>query len=168
MRIGIVGSDDRARAIGRLLRTGGHQVTFGDPASRDGAQRAASEIGSRAELPYEQAMHSDLLVFAVPGEQVDRAVVAIGSAQDAVIVDAVEGRHDAPRRSGAEMLSRKLDSHRVVRALIGMPASGANVSICGDDPTSKILVDRALQSAGCLVTDRGPLAAARELEAPAA
>ena len=167
MRIGIVGSDDRARAIGRLLHTGGHQVTVGDPASSERAERAAREVGSHAEPPYEQAMHSDLLFFAVPGDQVDRAVTAVGSPGGAVVVDAISDGRPSPRRSGAEMLARKLDSHRVVRALIGAPMPGSNIPICGDDPSAKVLVDRALQSAGCLVTDRGPLSSAKELEAPA-
>jgi predicted dinucleotide-binding enzyme len=66
------------------------------------------------------------------------------------------------------MLAAKLDSHRVVRALINMPQSGANVPICGDDENAKALVDRALHESGCLTTDRGPLANAAELEVPAA
>jgi predicted dinucleotide-binding enzyme len=167
MRIGIVGSDDRARAIGRLLHAGGHQITFGDPVSSERAERAAREVGSHAEPPYEQAIHSDLLFFAVSGDQVDRAVAAVGSPQDAVVVDAVSGRRRSARRSGAEMLAHKLDTHRVVRALIAAATPGANIAICGDDPSAKVLVDRVLQSAGCLVTDRGPLSSAKELEAPA-
>lgn len=166
MRIGIVGSDDRAQAIGRLLKSGGHAVTFGDPAARERAERAAAALGTHGEIPYRQAMDSDLLLLAVAREQVDRALTAIGSEADAVIVDAVEGERGNGSRSGAEMLAHKLDSHRIVRALINMPQSGSNVLICGDDAISKALVDRALQSCGCITTDRGPLAIAIELEAP--
>jgi predicted dinucleotide-binding enzyme len=167
MIIGIVGSDERAQAIGRLLKTGGHRVTFGDPIATDRAGRAAAAVGGEGELPYRQAMHSDLLVLAVPRDEVDRAVTAVGSGADAVIVDAVEGERGTRVHSGAEMLARKLDSHRVVRALINMPQAGSNVQICGDDPQSKILVDKALQPCGCVTTDRGPLSSATELEAPA-
>ncbi len=167
MKIGIVGSNDRAMAIGRLLREGGHQVTFGDPGAEERARRAASLVGGADDTPYRQAMLSDLLVFAVPRQEVDRAVSAVGSGAGAVIVDAVEGERGNRSLSGAEMLAAKLDSHRVVRALINMPQSGCEVSICGDDPTSKDLVDRVLQSCGCATTDRGPLANAVQLEAPA-
>lgn len=167
MRIGIVGSDDRAVAIGRLLRTGGHQVTFGDPEAKERAKRAASLVGARDDIPYHQALSSDLLVLAVPRQEVDRAVAAVGSGAEAVIVDAVEGERGNRSLSGAEMLAHKLDSRRVVRALINMPQSGVEVSICGDDPTSKSLVGRALSSCGCATTDRGPLANAAQLEAPA-
>jgi predicted dinucleotide-binding enzyme len=154
-------------AIGRLMRSGGHQITFADPKARERAKRAAALIGARDDIPYRQAMSSDLLVLAVPRQDVDRAVSAVGSGAEAVIVDAVEDERGNSSHSGAEMLANKLDSHRVVRALINMPQSGANVPICGDDPTSKGLVDQALSACGCATTDRGPLANATELEAPA-
>jgi predicted dinucleotide-binding enzyme len=167
MRIGIIGSDDRAIAIGRLLRSGGHQVTVADPLARERAKRAAAAIGARDELPYNQAMGSELVMLAVGRQDVDRAVKAIGSAPDAVIVDAVNGERGWGKRSGAEILAHKFDSHRVVRALINMPQPGANIQICGDDDRSKTLLDKALHSCGCVTTDRGPLATAAALEAPA-
>src|SRR5581483_3394661 len=108
MRIGIVGSDDRARAIGRLLRTGGHEVTYGDPLSQERAERAAREVGSQAQIPYRQAMCSDVLVFACDKAHVDRAVVAIGTTPDAVVVDAIPNERGGSYRSDAEMLARKL------------------------------------------------------------
>lgn len=166
MIIGIVGSNDRAVAIGRLLHNGGHHVTFGDPAGSERAKRAASVVGTESELPYRQAMRSDLLVFAMPRDQVDRAVTAVGSGSEAVIVDVVESRPEHAPRSGAEMLAHKLDTHRVVRALINLPQPGSNVAICGDDVLSKQLLDKALHSCGCITTDRGPLAKAGELEPP--
>jgi predicted dinucleotide-binding enzyme len=166
MKIGIIGSDDRAVAIGRLLRSGGHQLTFGDPKAKERAKRAAALVGARDEIPYKQAMSSDLLLVTVPQGEVDKAVSAVGSGAEAVIVDAVEGERGAGSHSGAEVLAHKLDSHRVVRALINMPQAGANIPICGDDESAKLLVDRALHACGCLTTDRGPLAAASQLEAP--
>ena len=168
MRIGIVGSDDRAKAIGRLLRTGGHQLTVADRSANQQAERVAAEIGAHTETPYKQAMSSELLVVAVPRSSVDAAVKAIGSGSQAVIVDAVGDEHGNGAHSGAEMLAAKLDSHHVVRALINMPQSGANIPICGDDANAKAVVDRALHASGCLTTDRGPLGHAAELEVPAA
>jgi predicted dinucleotide-binding enzyme len=165
MNIGIVGSNERAVAIGRLLRGGGHHVTFGDPAA-ERAKQAAAMTGTESELPYRQAMCSDLLVFALPRNEVDRAVTAVGSGSEAVIVDVIEGHPDQAARSGAEMLAHKLDTHRVVRALINLPQPGSNIAICGDDALSKELLDKALRSSGCITTDRGPLAKAVELEPP--
>lgn len=168
MRIGIVGSDDRAKAIGRLLRTGDHQLTIADPSATERAERVAAEIGARTETPYKQAISSELLVVAVPRSSVDAAVKAIGSGSQVVIVDAVGDEYGNGAHSGAEMLAAKLDSHSVVRALINMPQSGANIPICGDDENAKAMVDRALRACGCLTTDRGPLGHAAELEVPAA
>lgn len=105
MRIGIVGSDDRAMAIGRLMRSGGHQVTFADPKAKERAKRAAALVGARDEIPYRQAMSADLLVLAVPRQDLDRAVTAVGSGADAVIVDAVEDERGNRSQSGAEVLA---------------------------------------------------------------
>jgi predicted dinucleotide-binding enzyme len=163
-----VGSDDRAKAIGRLLQSGGHHLTFADPNAKEQARLAALAVGGRQEVPYRQAMRSDILMITVPPQDVDAALRAVGSEVGAVVVDAVEPERGNGRLSGAEMLARKLDSHRVVRALINMPQSGANVPICGDDPVAKAAVDRALRACGCLTTDRGPLSHATELEAPPA
>jgi len=168
MRIGIVGTNDRALAIGRFLTGCGHAVTFGDPHGQDRADRAATLTGTRSELPYSQAMKSDLLFFAVPRTEVDRAVTAVGGSRaDAVIVDVVDGKDRSAASSGAEALARKLDTNRVVRALINIPQSGTNVPVCGDDENAKKLVEQALQACGCLVTDRGPLVNAAEIEPPA-
>jgi predicted dinucleotide-binding enzyme len=111
MRIGIVGSDDRAMAIGRVMLNGGHQVTFGDPAAQERARRAAALVGARDETPYSQAMKSDVLLLAVPRQEIDRAVTAVGSGAEAVIVDAVEGERGNGSLSGAQMLAHKLDPH---------------------------------------------------------
>src|SRR5579871_3636511 len=121
MRIGIVGSDDRAKAIGRLLRSGGHELSIADPTAKERAGRVAAEIGARQDIPYNQAMSSQLLVMAVPRDAVDAAVKAVGSGARAVIVDAVGDEHGNGAHSGAEMLAGKLDSNRLVRALINMP-----------------------------------------------
>jgi predicted dinucleotide-binding enzyme len=158
-----VGSDPRAIAIGRLLASGGHELTFSDPRGKEAANRAAAEIGAQAQTPYNQAMTGELLVFACPREDVDAVVTAIGSSVVGVVVDALDGSPSEPHQ-GAELLARKLDSHEVVRALIVLPQAGANVPICGDDPAAKALVDEAFKACGCLTTDRGPLSNAVELE----
>ncbi len=163
MNIGIVGSDPRAIAIGRLLASGGHDVTFSDPRDQGAAELAAAQIGTDAPHPYDQAITRELLIFACHRDDVDSVITAIGSHVDAVVVDALDGGPDAPHR-GAELLARKLDSHEVVRALIVLPQEGANIPICGDDPAAKAMVEEAFKECGCLTTDRGPLSNAPELE----
>lgn len=167
MRIGIIGSNERAAAIGRLFMGGGHDVTLGDARSAEAAQQTAARIGAECETPYNQAMTCDLLVFAFPRPDVDRTLAALGAHPDGVVLDAREGAPAAPHR-GAELLAHKLDSHRVVRGLVLLPQRGASVPICGDDPEAKALVEAAFQSSGCAADDRGPLSTAPELEAPSA
>jgi predicted dinucleotide-binding enzyme len=165
MKIGIIGSDQRSVAIGRLLASGGHDVRIGDPLRNEAAQHAAAQINAEVESPYRQAMTCDLIFFADARAVADRALVALGSEPAAVIVDARDGGPAVPHQ-GAELLARKLDSHHVVRALVVLPKAGANVPICGDDPSAKAVVDQAFQAAGCVTTDRGPLSNAPELEPP--
>lgn len=167
MNVGIVGSDERAQAIGRLFKEGGHTVIFGDPCSEVAAERAAAAVKAESDLPYNEAIKSEVLVFTIGGDQLDAAITAIGSGSEAVFVDAIEGEHGGDDTSGAECLALKLNSHRVVRALINIPQSGSNIEICGDDPQAKSVVQELFESCGCTTTDRGPLSQSAELEAPA-
>lgn len=166
MKIGIVGSDDRAVAIGRLLQSGGHQVTFSDPSNPQAAREAAAALGVETEIPYHQAMQ-ELLILAVRREELDPALRAIGAGAEAVIVDAIDGYRGTPGQNGAELLSHQLNTHRIVRAVINLPAAGSTVSIYGDDDVSKNLLGRALRESGCATNDRGPLTNAAELAAAA-
>jgi predicted dinucleotide-binding enzyme len=165
MRIGIIGINDRALAIGRLLAGGGHDVSFSDPSGGEAAQRVAGQIGAGAETPYRQAITREMLILACDPERVDDALASLGSGVAALaFVDALDGRQARGSRTDAETLAHKLDSHRVVRALIVLPQSGANIPICGDDPQAKALVEQAFAACNCITTDRGPLANATELE----
>ncbi|HEU5480336.1 MAG TPA: NAD(P)-binding domain-containing protein [Candidatus Tumulicola sp.] len=162
MKIGIIGSDPRAIAIGRLLASGGHELTVGDVRA-DAAGRAAAHIGAPVETPYQQAMTRDVLVMAFPRSEADRVLAAMGASPHGVIVDAREGGPARPHH-GAELLAHKLDSHEVVRALVVLPQQGANIPICGDDPEAKAVVNEVFTACGCLTADRGPLSNAAELE----
>lgn len=167
MKIGIVGTGSRAVAIGRLLASGGHDVSFSDPHDEAAAQRAAAEIGAASEIPYQQAMARELLVLACARRDIDAALAAIGSGMESSVLDALDGGPEKPHQ-GAELIARKLNTHRIVRALIVLPQTGANIPICGDDEQTKVLVREAFEACGCLTTDRGPLSNAVELEPSAA
>jgi predicted dinucleotide-binding enzyme len=150
MKIAIIGSNARAKAIGRLLASGENntnEVAYGHP--------------------YELAITSDLLVLAVEESELDAAIAQAGSHIDAVVLDVMEHPVGGPI-TGPEMLARKLDSHRVVRAIVVDPRPNSNFLICGDDDEAKTLVDEAFKACGCLTTDRGPLANDAQLERPQA
>jgi predicted dinucleotide-binding enzyme len=154
MRIGVIGSDGRAAAIGRLLIAGGHEVS---------SQAGVGE----AEEPYRQGCTREILILAVPSDRIDKTLTALGSGIHAqAIVDATDGTPPSLRGSQAELLAHKLNSHRLVRALVTLPQAGASIVICGDDPNAKQLVQEAFQACKCVVKDRGPLSHAGELERP--
>lgn len=163
MRIGIVGTGSRAIAIGRLFASGGHDVRFSDPRDRAAAKRAAAEIGAIASIPYTQAMRCRLLVLACDRDDVDAALDAMGSGVASGVLDALEGGPTRPHQ-GVELIAHKMDTHRIVRALIVVPQAGATIPICGDNELTKQLVRDAFAACGCHVTDRGPLSNAQELE----
>ncbi len=167
MKIGIVGSNERAMAIARLFLSGGHDVTIGDPRRVEDADRAAAAVGTTRENPYHQAMTRELLVFAFPRTDTDRVLAAIGETPTGVVLDARSG---APRKPhcGAELPAHKHDAHTIVRALILLPQAGAEIPICGDDPEAKAVVEEALRACGCTIADRGPLSNSPELEPPGA
>ena len=83
MKIGIIGSNPRAVAIGRLLASGGHDLSFSDPQSGEAAERAAAEIGAFAESAYDQTITRELLLFACARRDVDRTLAAMGPASTA-------------------------------------------------------------------------------------
>lgn len=152
MKIGIIGSDDRSVAIGKLLTEGGHEV----------------EMGAEAGVPYKLASTTELLIFAVSHDELDGAIAAVGNVvTPQAVIEAGNSHPSGDDLTDAECLAKKLDSHAVVRALIVLPQAGANIPICGDDPVAKTLVEQAFAACNCVVTDRGPLTNARELYPPA-
>jgi hypothetical protein len=166
MKIAIFGSDARAVALGRLLVDAGYHVCFGDVEGIEPAEAAAEKAGAVADTPYNDAAVCEMLIFAGPRDRMDDLLVRAGGiSHQAVVVDAMEGALP-DGTSGPELLARKLDSHRVVRVLIVAPQAGANVLYCGDDPDAMTMVEEVFRTAGCVTTDRGPLANAAEIEAP--
>lgn len=165
MKIAIFGSDPRAVAIGRLLVDAGYQVCFGDVEGMKPAQAAAEEAGAVADTPYNDAAVCDVLIFAGSREQTDDLLAKAGPiSPQTIIVDAMDGPLPGGG-NGPELLARKLDTRRVVRALIMAPQAGANILYCGDDADAMTKVDEVFRTAGCVTTDRGPLANAAEIEA---
>jgi predicted dinucleotide-binding enzyme len=108
-----------------------------------------------------------MLIFAGSRERIDDLLAQTGCiSPQTVVVDATEATLPGDG-SGPELLARKLDTHRVVRALIMAPHAGANILYCGDDVDAMTMVEEVFRTAGCLTTYRGPLANAAEIEAPA-
>lgn len=166
MKIAIFGSNPRAVAIGQLLVDAGYHVCFGDEGGMKPAETAAERAGAVADTPYNDAAVCEMWILAGSPENVDDLLAQTGPIpHHAVVVDAMEG---APRGAGSttEQLARKLDTHRLVRVLIVAPQVGANIPYCGDDADAMTIVEEVFRTAGCVMTDRGTLANAAEIETP--
>jgi predicted dinucleotide-binding enzyme len=165
MTIAVFGSDSHAVAIGRLLVDAGYPVCFGDVEGANPAQAAAEAAGAPADTPYKDVTVRDMLIFAGSRRHVDDLLAkAEPISPQTIIVDAMEGPLPGGG-NGPELLARRLNTRRVVRVLIMAPQPGANVLYCGDDADAKTKVDEVFRTAGCVTTDRGPLANAAEIEA---
>jgi predicted dinucleotide-binding enzyme len=163
MKIAVFGSDARAIAIGKLLVDAGYRVCFGDAAGVSQAETAARQAGGVADTPYNDATSCEMLIFAGSRADLDDLLTAAGCiSPDAVVVDAMEGTDG----DGTDLLAHKLNTHRVIRALIVAPQLNANIPYCGDDADAMTLFEEVFRTAGCLTAYRGPLAKAAEITLP--
>ncbi|HUA08273.1 MAG TPA: NAD(P)-binding domain-containing protein [Candidatus Acidoferrales bacterium] len=163
--IGIIGSDDRAVAIGRMLRKSGYTISFSNLADDRTAQAAAEVLGDGAfaTTPYQQAAVCDALVLAVRWQDVDRALNAIGSYKDGIVVDATRPP-DLGRMSGAELVAHKLDNYHVVKGFVEPLESADFIKIASDDPEARAEIGEIIVHCGRSPLDVGPLANARQIE----
>ncbi len=167
MKIAIFGSNPRAVALGQLLVQGGYRVCFGDDEGMQPAEEAAERAGAVADTPYNDASVCDMWIFAGSRERIDDLLAQTGRiTHHTVVVDAMEEVTPGDE-SGAALLARKLDTHRVIRALITAPKAGANVIYCGDDADAMTMFEEVFRTAGCITTDRGSLANAAQIAVPA-
>jgi predicted dinucleotide-binding enzyme len=166
MMIGILGSDDRAVAIGRLLHRAGNGISFSDPPhGMDKAETAAAALGngSLADSAYHQAASCDMLVMAVRWDDLDTTLTALGPVGEKIVIDAMQPP-PIEDSSGAECLAHKLDSRRVVEAFVKPIRPGDPIELCSDDPEATSAVAEMIRTAGYTPVDGGPLSYARELE----
>jgi predicted dinucleotide-binding enzyme len=153
MKIAVIGSGPRATGICQLLTNGGYDVTRADPS--DGA-------------PYLAATGSDILIFAADRSEADSLVAKVGRIlPETIVIDAMEGNPKLPGESGAELLAKRLNSRRVVRASIQRPEPNANILLAADDKDAMAAVEEIFRKSGCVTTDRGTLVHAGEIEPPA-
>jgi predicted dinucleotide-binding enzyme len=163
--IGIIGADDRAVAIGRMIRRTGHTVCFSD-VNDDRTSLAAAEVlgdGAFATTPYQQAATCETLVLTVHWEDLERALAALGDYKEGVVVDATRPP-DLGRLSGAELLAHKLDNRHVVKGFVEPLESNEFIKIASDDPEARAEVGELIANCGRTALDVGPLSNARVIE----
>jgi hypothetical protein len=139
MDIVVFGRDPRADAVRELLKSGGYSVS----SDFDGT------------VPIAVILAGSHYEYGKIGES--------GSGASTVLIDATDGRFD---RSQLEAAGASVGTQRLVRALLVLPQTGANVLLCADDPEAMKLTQEIFEKCGCIPTDRGPLSNADELQPP--
>jgi len=165
MTIGIIGADDRAVKIARMLKHSGHTICFSDPRDERMSRAAAAVVGEDtfATTPYRQAATCDTLVLTVPWQDLERTLAALGSYKDGIVVDATRPP-DLGRLSGAELLARKLDNRHIVKAFVEPLETSQSIKVASDDPEARAEVEALIAACGRQPLDAGPLANARGIE----
>ncbi len=191
MKVGILGTGDVGRALGRGFVTLGHEVRLGArSANHEKALEWVGEMGERASQGAfaEAAAFGDLVVFATLGVANPDVVKAIGPETVAgkVVIDATNpldfSKGFPPdlaikgNDSGGETLQRLIPEAKVIKAfnIVGnalmfrpeLPGGPPDMYIAGNDADAKAKVAALLNEFGWpTVVDFGGIAASRWLEA---
>lgn len=188
MRIGVLGTGDVAKAIGRGLITLGHEVKMGSrTANNEKALAWVAESGPRASAGTfaDAAAFGELVVLATLGVANEEALRAAGLDQLAgkIIIDTtnpLDFSTGGPRLavsgedSGGERVQRLIPTAKVVKAFntVGnafmfrptFPGGPPDMFIAGDDKEAKKQVSALLADFGWGVVDAGAITSSRYLE----
>lgn len=189
MDIGILGSGNMGAALGKRWAAKGHQIIFSFSRDQTKLQRLAREAGdsARAGSVVEAVDASDVLMLAVPADQLDAVLGEAGSLAGKILITCVSGlRPDFTGQtiglatdlstSIAEQIAQRVPGARVVEAFnstfaelvaADSPRFGADrpsVFYCGDDATAKQTVVTLIEDCDYDAVDAGLLVVARSLE----
>ena len=167
MKIGIVGADDRAVGIARLLLRSGHKVTLSDPTGRGAARNAELALdhwATAAPSVADQALNSQALILAIHWQDVDDVLSQIGNHPRGIVIDATRPPRIASGTSGAEHIARKLHSPHVIKGFVDVSDPSEPIEIAGDDSQARMRVAEIISQCGARVADKGPLANAVAIE----
>ena len=189
MKIGVLGTGDVGKALGKAFITLGHEVTMG--AREAGNEKAvvwAKEMGERAKAGTfaDAAAFGEIIVLATLGSANEAALLAAGKDRLAgkVLIDttnpldfsggmppklAISGNDSA-----GEQVQRLLPGTKVVKAfnIVGnahmfrpsFPGGPPDMLIAGNDAGAKEKVGGILQDFGWAVVDLGGIEISRYLE----
>lgn len=188
MKVGILGSGDVAKALGRGFLKHGHEVTMGtrtpDKLSEWSAKNPKAHIASFAEA----AKFGGLVVLAVKGTAASDVLRLAGAENFAskTVIDVTNPIADAPPVNGVlkyytsfeesqmERLQREFPSAHLVKAfnsvgnafMVNPQFRGGRPTmfICGNDDAAKAPVAAILDQFGWDVADMGKAEAARAIE----
>ena len=190
MRVGILGTGDVGRALGKAFITLGHEVKMGARnAANDKAAAWAKENGAKASAGTfaDAASFGEIVVLATLGVANESALRSAGPAalRGKILIDTTNpldtGGGMPPRLavagndSGGERVQRVVPDARVVKAFntVGnahmfrpsFPGGPPDMFICGNDAGAKKTVSALLSDFGWGVVDIGGIEGSRYLEA---
>ncbi len=181
MNIGIVGSGNIGRALGRLWAKAGHKIYYSFSHDTDKLEALTSEDGnSKATTPYDAVRCSEVVLFSVPWNSIDEAVKQIGRFEGQTVIDTTNAFIDDQmnvesfdeRDSSSECVARKLENAHVIKAfntlraptLADRSGQGLVVFMAGDNPTAKSQAAQLIEDAGFVPFDAGPLVEGKKQE----
>lgn len=189
MKIGILGTGDVGRTLGRAFAALGHEVRMGArDAKNERALAWAQEAGPRASAGTfaDAADFGDLVVLATHGVANESALTMAGPERfrGKVVIDTtnpLDFSMGVPPRlavsgedSGGERVQRLLPGARVVKAFNSVgnahmfrpdfPGGPPDMFICGGDAEAKATVRGILEDFGWGVVDAGGIESSRYLE----
>lgn len=188
MKIGILGSGDVAKTLGRGLKAVGHDVKMGTREPANLAGWLEENPGLTAGSPADAAAFGELVLLAVKGTAASAALNAAGQKNLAgkTVIDATNPIADAPPDHGVlkffttledslmERLQREFPAAQFVKAFnsvghalmvqpklaLGKPT----MFLCGNDAGAKRKVVGLLDQLGWESEDLGSVEAARAIE----
>lgn len=188
MKVGIIGSGDVAKALGKGFLKHGHEVMMGTRTAgklSDWAkENPIGQIGGFADA----AKFGEVVVLAVKGTVAADALRIANPAnlRGKVVIDATNPIADAPPTNGVlkfftslddslmERLQREFDGARFVKAfnsvgnafMVDPEFEGGKPTmfICGNDTAAKKMVTGILEQFGWEAADMGGVEAARAIE----
>ena len=189
MKIGVLGTGDVGKALGKAFLALGHEVKLGArEASNEKAAAWVKEGGPRASAGTftDAAAFGELVVLATLGAANQAAIEQArpGSLAGKILIDAtnpLDASHGFPPRlalsgndSGGEQVQRLAPGAKVVKAfnIVGnthmfkpnFPGGPPDMFICGNDEAAKKTVTGLLEAFGWPVMDLGGIEASRYLE----
>lgn len=183
MHIGIIGAGAIGQAVAAQAVRAGLRVTLANRRGPESLQEIVAQLGSHAQAgSVQDAADADLVVVAVPWQQLPSLADAVPSWQGRIVIDAnnpilMPGFRIAELggRTSSEAVAQMLAGARLVKAFNtlqpGVLASEAKqdgarrvIFYAGDDAAAKTLFAQALERMGFAGVDLGTLAGGGRLQ----
>ena len=182
MKIGIIGTGNMGKGLGKILAEKNHEIMFG---SRDPVNvlKLANSFGSNVSggTYADAAQFGEVVVLAVPWSSVREIIEVAGDLNGKILVDCTNavaphlgGLLIGHTTSAAEKIAKWAEGARVVKAFNSLGSENltklefgtqnASTFICGDDLKAKSIVRDLGVEIGFDVVDAGPLSNARLIE----